>query len=161
VLLLSFWEPRANVFSHPPGVWKSLVQWFLTGHASPGGESIHFKGARTLMRSNMHSLINKLTNKYICLHNLFIVRGREIKANYLKGAWNKGSLLKGVVVGKRLRTTGLERQCMATCVRKYDLWRFFLLAWGVCEFTQNLSLESNYCLRSRVVTILNAFHSLI
>jgi len=34
----------------------------------------------------------------------------------------------------------------------------FLLAWGVYEFTQKLSLDSSYCLSFRVV-ILIAFHS--
>jgi len=35
---------------------------------------------------------------------------------------------------------------VTTCVKKYGLWRLFLLAWGVCEFTQKLSLDSIYCL---------------
>ena len=38
---------------------------------------------------NIESLINKLTNKYIYLYNLFI---------FVNGAWNKGQLLKGGVV---------------------------------------------------------------
>jgi len=35
---------------------------------------------------------------------------------------------------------------VTTCVKKYGLWRLFLLAWGVCEFTQKLSLDSIYWL---------------
>ena len=34
---------------------------------------------------------------------------------------------------------------VTTCGRKYGLWRLFLLAWGVSEFTQKLSLDSIYC----------------
>jgi len=45
------------------------------------------------------------------------------------------------------------------CVRKYGLWRFFLLAWDVCEFAQKLTADSNYSLSFRVVIILIAFHS--
>jgi len=43
------------------------------------------------------------------------------------------------------------------CGRKNDLWRFLLLVWSVCEFTQKLSLDDNYCFSFRVV-ILIAFH---
>ena len=31
---------------------------------------------------------------------------------------------------------------VTTCAKKCGLWRLFLLAWGVCEFTQKLSLDS-------------------
>ena len=48
---------------------------------------------------NMESLINKFTNKCVCLYNLFNTRG----------AWNKGRLLEGGVVSKRLRTTALKK----------------------------------------------------
>jgi len=48
---------------------------------------------------------------------------------------------------------------VTTCVKKYGLWRLFLLAWGVCEFTQKLSLDSIYCLIFHVCIILIAFHS--
>jgi len=30
---------------------------------------------------------------------------------------------------------------------------------GVCEFTQKLGLDSNYCLSFRIATILKSFHS--
>jgi len=40
----------------------------------------------------MESLIKKLTNKYICLYNLFIVRGLDTKDNYSKGVWQKKKL---------------------------------------------------------------------
>jgi len=43
------------------------------------------------------------------------------------------------------------------CVKKYGLWRLFSLAWGVCEFSQKLSLDGNYCFSFRVV-ILIALH---
>jgi len=36
---------------------------------------------------NVDSLINKLTNNFICVCNLFIARGLETKAKYLKGGW--------------------------------------------------------------------------
>ena len=47
----------------------------------------------------MEYLIKKLTNKYICLYNLFVVRG----------VWNKVLLTKRGVVEKRLRTTVLKQ----------------------------------------------------
>ena len=47
---------------------------------------------------------------------------------------------------------------VTTCVKKYGLWRLFLLAWGICEFTQKLSLDSIYCLIIDVGIILIAFH---
>jgi len=31
--------------------------------------------------------LNKFTKKYICFYNLFKVRGRETKENYLREAW--------------------------------------------------------------------------
>jgi len=37
----------------------------------------------------MQSLINKFTNKYICIYSLFKVRGIETKDKYLRGAWLK------------------------------------------------------------------------
>jgi len=46
----------------------------------------------------MESLIIKITNKYTCFYSLLKVRG----------AWNKGQLLKGGVVEKRLKTAGLK-----------------------------------------------------
>jgi len=49
------------------------------------------------------------------------------------------------------------RATVTVCGRKYGLWRFFLLAWGVCEFTQKLNLDGNHCFSFRVV-ILIAFH---
>ena len=51
------------------------------------------------------------------------------------------------------------QRTLTTCVRKCGLWRLFLLAWGVCEFTQKLSLDSIYCLIFHVGIILFAFHS--
>jgi len=64
----------------------ALNQWFLTGDAPPqGGFNALQGGAGSYVLCNMHSLMNKLTNKYICLHNLFIVRGHEIKANTSRG----------------------------------------------------------------------------
>ena len=48
---------------------------------------------------------------------------------------------------------------VTTCVKKYGLWRLFLLAWGVYEFTQKLTLDSIYCLIFHVGIILIAFHS--
>jgi len=42
----------------------------------PRGASINFKeGTSPCVFCNMESLINKLTNKYICICNLFVVRG--------------------------------------------------------------------------------------
>jgi len=38
---------------------------------------------------NMEILINKLTSPYICLYNLFIIRGLDPKDNNSKGAWQK------------------------------------------------------------------------
>jgi len=46
----------------------------------------------------MESLINKFTNTYICLCNLFKVKEVETKDKYLKRG----------VVEKRLRSTGLD-----------------------------------------------------
>jgi len=46
----------------------------------------------------MEILINKVTNKYICFYSLF----------KLRGAWNKGQLLKGGLVERRLKTTAME-----------------------------------------------------
>jgi len=43
---------------------------------------------------------------------------------------------------------------VAMCVKKYGLLRLFLLACGVCEFTQKLSLDSIYCLIFDVGVIL-------
>jgi len=64
----------------------ALKQWFLTGDAPPQGDvNTLQRGAGSYVLCNMHSFINKLTNKYICLHNLFIVRAREIKAHTSKG----------------------------------------------------------------------------
>jgi len=42
----------------------------------------------------------------------------------------------------------LDELCatVTTCVKNYGLWRSFLLAWGVCEITQKLSMDSIYCL---------------
>jgi len=37
------------------------------------------------------------------------------------------------------------RATVIMCGRKYGLWRFFLLAWDVCELSQKLSLNRNYC----------------
>ena len=53
----------------------------------------------------------------------------------------------------------LEELCttVTMCGRKYGLWRFVLVAWGVREFTQKLSPDSNYCFSFRVF-ILIAFH---
>ena len=51
------------------------------------------------------------------------------------------------------------QRTLTTCVRKCGLWRLFLLARGVCEFTQKLSLDSIYCLIFHVGIILFAFHS--
>jgi len=48
---------------------------------------------------------------------------------------------------------------VTTCGRKYGLWRLFLLAWGISEFTQKLSLDSIYYLIFHVGIILIAFHS--
>ena len=49
----------------------TLHQWFLTGVAS-----IHFQGAaRSHAPYYVESLIIKFTNKYVCIHNLFKVRG--------------------------------------------------------------------------------------
>jgi len=44
---------------------------------------------------------------------------------------------------------------VTTCVKKYGLWRLFLLTWGVNEFTQKLSLDGIYCLHVGMI----AFHS--
>jgi len=58
--------------------------------------------------------------------------------------------------------TGSLEELSATltmCVKKYGLWRFFLLAWSICEYTQNLRLNSNYCLSFRIIIILIAYHS--
>jgi len=43
---------------------------------------------------------------------------------------------------------------VAMCVKKYGLLRLFLLARGVCEFTQKLSLDSIHCLIFDVGVIL-------
>jgi len=49
------------------------------------GVPMHFQGgANPCSLCNMGSLINMFTNKYICFHNLFIVRGLETKDNYLR-----------------------------------------------------------------------------
>jgi len=49
----------------------------------------------------------------------------------------------------RQRDSAAVRQCDSATVntrgRKYGLWRFFLLARGVCEFTQKLSVDSIFC----------------
>jgi len=54
-----------------------LDQCFLTGEAHlPRGASINFKGGATpCALCNMDSFINKLTDKYICLHKFFVFKG--------------------------------------------------------------------------------------
>ena len=59
-----------------------------------GGVNKFPGGARPYALCNTESLINEFTNKYIWFYNIF--NARE--------AWNKGQLLKGRVVEKRLRT---------------------------------------------------------
>jgi len=68
-----------------------LEQWFLTeGARLSRGASMDFKGgASPYALCNTESLIKKLTNEYIYLNNLFIVRGLDTKDNYSKGAWQK------------------------------------------------------------------------
>jgi len=62
---------------------KLLNQWFLTK-----GVSVDFKEcASPYAHCNMECLINKLTNKYICLHNMFLSGRFETKDNYLKWTW--------------------------------------------------------------------------
>jgi len=57
------------------------------GGAPPRGASINFKGGATpCALRNMDSFINKLTDKYICLHKFFVFKGLDTKDNYLKGA---------------------------------------------------------------------------
>jgi len=47
------------------------------------GESINFWGSASFyVLYNIGSLINKFTNKYICLYNLFHVRRLETKDDY-------------------------------------------------------------------------------
>jgi len=70
----------------------------IRGGRLPRGASIGFKGgASPYALCDMESLINKLTKKYFCLCNSFIVRRTS----------NKGQLLKGGLVEKRLRSNGL------------------------------------------------------
>jgi len=52
----------------------------------------------------MESLINKFINKCICFYILF----------KLRRVGNKGQLLKGGVMEKRFRTTGIELQQATT-----------------------------------------------
>jgi len=63
------------------------------GGAPPQGGVIKFQGGARppCALRNMDSFINKLTDKYICLHKFFV----------FKGAWHKGQLLKGGAVEKR------------------------------------------------------------
>ena len=91
---------------------------------------------------------------------------------HLKCFWNVKWLdYKGCLLDKRFcchpegrccfsSAGSLEEFCAAVTMRgrKYGLWRFFLLAWGVWEFTQKLSRGRNYCLSFRVVVLI-AFHS--
>jgi len=77
-----------------------LNQWFLIGGRTLRGVSVNFQGgASPYAPYNMESLIIKFTNKYICFYRLFKVRR----------TWNKGQILKGGVIKKRLRTTGLNQ----------------------------------------------------
>ena len=93
-----------QIFWSPPNFWGGYAAGAWSSDRSGGGRApsqgnvnTFHGGTSSHALCNMDSLINKLTNKYICLYNLFIVMG----------AWNKGQLLKGSMVEKRLRTTGL------------------------------------------------------
>jgi len=88
--------PTVTPSSSP--VWLSIAVFLNPGNEPPREASINFQGGVIPYVSyNTESLIIKLTNKYICFYSLFKVR--EV--------WNKGQLLKGGVVEKGLRTTGL------------------------------------------------------
>jgi len=81
-----------------------LNQWFLAGDDPLMGRQ-WISGGREPSPYNMESLINKFTSKYICFYRLFKV----------KGAWNKGQLLKGGVVEKKVKDHWSKR---------LNVWRY-------------------------------------
>ena len=85
-----------------PFTQKSFTSVVLNWPAlPPKGASMNFQGgASPYGPYNMESLVNKFTNKHISFYSLFKVRSLN---------WNKGQLLKGDVVEKRIRTTALHQ----------------------------------------------------
>jgi len=73
----------------------------------------------------MKSLIINFTNKYIAF------------TAYLKGAKNKGHLLRGGVVEKRLRNTVLYRYFVSGIVKKRALNQNKNRNAGNCPYSQN------------------------
>ena len=80
-------------------IYVQMEQCFLiVGSRLSGGINKFPGGMSPYALENMEILINKFTNEYICFYSLF----------KLSGASNKGQLLKGGVVEKRLTTTATE-----------------------------------------------------
>ena len=72
-------------------------------------------GASPYALKNMESLINKFTSKCNCFYNVFNVRG----------AWNRGQLLNGGVVGKRLGTAAVKCDDVASSRQNFTrVWIF-------------------------------------
>ena len=96
------------------------------------GESVNFlEDMNPYALCNIESLIYKFTNKYICFWR----------------AWNKGQLLKGGMIEKRLTTTSIKAcsTCIFFVILVEWLWQSFLFHRWYCipAFLENLNLRNH------------------
>jgi len=117
----------------------------------------HPQRSRTVRRRNVSAMVvaNVLCEKIVCVLKYFEVWAT--KDVCFISVFVVILMARGQCSFSSVRILEELGATVTTCVKKYGLW--FKLAWGVCEFTQKLSLDSIHCLIFHVGIILIAFHS--